>query len=564
MLSNAKGRSHPPSFTHLRRLTDDTGLLEHALGRTPRRQEGYTTDDNARSLWVVTEWLRDVPGSEVSDADRALLLDLASIYLSFMLWQQKEDGWWHNNVAYDRSPEKETVSYDCQGRSIWACVAAWVGLPDSHRDAAAAMFECAMPTFSRIASLRGKAYTLSACAYALESERLGLISFKPGWREQLKSHVVRLQEELIDKFTRNSDEAWRWFEPVMSYGNGVLPWALLRAYRVTHAPEALEIGLDSLSSLQAAMTAEQGWFRPIGNSGWRSREGSSKWDQQPLEIFKLALALEEGAAALEEAGKQGVTLLLAYEQGADSRLGSAAGRTQGGERGSGGFRSAGSIRAPEVGIALAVRSETEDGLSGAGTDSQAQVGRGSGAGAERIFGSGSGEGSGAERGLGSRSVQGSGAERGLGGGSDERGGAGTERSFGSGSGAGPERSFGSESGAGRERSLGGGSGEGRGAGPVRSFGSDSGAGPERSLGGELGAKHPEDAHAIEVADYAAQLRAARNRCLDWFFGANDLGAIMADERDGSGCDGLQEDGPNVNCGAESTISYLMTAAMCRQ
>ncbi|SFA71130.1 hypothetical protein SAMN05216312_10162 [Cohnella sp. OV330] len=447
MLYNPKGRSHPPSFTHLRRMTDDTGLLEHALGRTPRRREGYTTDDNARSLWAVTEWLRDVPGAEVSEADRLQLLELASIYLSFMLWQQKEDGWWHNNVAYDRSPESESVSYDCQGRSIWACVSAWVGLPDSHKDAAKAMFECAMPTLGRLGSLRGKAYALSACAHALESERLGAISFKPGWREQLKTHVVRFQDELIETFLRHSDEEWRWFEPQMSYGNGVLPWALLRSYRVTHAPEALEIGLDSLSSLQAAMTAEEGWFRPVGNAGWRTRARSSKWDQQPLEIFKLALALEEGAVALEEAGKQGVALLLAYDQGVPPQGGGADARSAGGDRGASGFRGASAIRAPEVGIALAVRSETEDGQA------------------------------------------------------EER--------------------------------------------------------------GEAKTASEADAHAIEVADYAAQLRAARNRCLQWFFGDNDLGAIMADESDGSGCDGLQENGPNVNCGAESTIAYLMTSALCR-
>lgn len=195
------------------------------------------------------------------------------------------------------------------------------------------------------------------------------------------------------------------------------------------------------------MTAEEGWFRPIGNSGWRTRSRSSKWDQQPLEIFKLALALEEGAVALEEAGKQGVALLLAYDQGAAAKGGSAEAGAPGGDRGTGGFRGAGAIRAPEVGIALAVRSETEDG----------QV--------------------------------------------ESRGAASTA----------------SESAA----------------------------------------------HAIEVADYAAQLRSARNRCLQWFFGDNDLGAIMADPSDGSGCDGLQEDGPNVNCGAESTIAYLMTAALCR-
>ncbi|MEK0317133.1 hypothetical protein [Cohnella sp. 56] len=481
-------------------MTDDTGLLEHALGRTPRRLEGYTTDDNARSLWVVTEWLRDAPGSEVGESDRRLLLELASIYLSFMLWQQKEDGWWHNNVAYDRSPEEESVSHDCQGRSIWACVDAWVGLPDSHKEAAKAMFECAMPTIPRIDSLRGKGYTLSACAHALEAERLGQISFKPGWREQLKSHVVRLQDELIDMFNRHSDEEWRWFEPVMSYGNGVLPWSLLRSYRVTRAPEALEIGLDSLSSLRIAMTAEEGWLRPIGNSAWRSREHSSQWDQQPLEIFKLALALEEGAMALEEAGKQGISLLLAYEQGADSN------RTQPGSRKSGagdpaapGFRGASAIRAPEVGIALAVRAETEERWSDARV--AAASARPSPARRDDRGADGQGEAAAADR--GQRRV----AARGAG---------------------------------------------------------EAAAVSQPQPGDREGAaSYATEARAIEVADYAAQLRAARNRCLDWFFGDNDLGAIMADELDGSGCDGLQQDGPNVNCGAESTIAYLMTAALCR-
>src|SRR3977135_80749 len=37
-------------LNHMNRLTDDTGMLQHAIFIIPNRGEGYTTDDNARAL----------------------------------------------------------------------------------------------------------------------------------------------------------------------------------------------------------------------------------------------------------------------------------------------------------------------------------------------------------------------------------------------------------------------------------------------------------------------------------------------------------------------------------
>ena len=44
------------------RLTDDTGILQHAIFTIPNRGEGYTTDDNARALifTVMLEQLRAI------------------------------------------------------------------------------------------------------------------------------------------------------------------------------------------------------------------------------------------------------------------------------------------------------------------------------------------------------------------------------------------------------------------------------------------------------------------------------------------------------------------------
>ena len=37
-------------LNHFEQMTDDTGMLQHAIFTIPNRSEGYTTDDNARAL----------------------------------------------------------------------------------------------------------------------------------------------------------------------------------------------------------------------------------------------------------------------------------------------------------------------------------------------------------------------------------------------------------------------------------------------------------------------------------------------------------------------------------
>jgi hypothetical protein len=435
-----KRRTGAPSFRHLRRLTDDTGLIEHALGRIPRRKEGYTTDDNARALWAVSEWLAPERAALLSPGDRERLTSLADVYLAFMLWCQGDDGWFHNNIAYDRTPEPETRSHDCQGRAIWGCANAWVRLAAGQRETAFMLFQQSLRTIGRIDSLRGRAFALAACSELLQAEESGRIVLPKGWRGELKDHLYRLEELLDGAYRDASREGWHWFEPVMTYGNGVLPWAMLRAYRTTRRPSSLETGLDSLSSLQAAMTSEGGWYRPIGNEHWHTRDVSSRWDQQPLEMFKLALALEEAAAALESARKDGVFLVIS----------------------------------PDV-SGLGTRRRQEAGSLAAGSQTTA-----------------------------------------------------SKPDFG-------RASDGTEPGA-----------------------------PESALaaGGAATAAGERKPRVVDIGEHIAALRASRDRCLDWFYGDNDLRVPMVDEDDGSCCDGLQMNGPNVNCGAEAALSYLMTEAIC--
>jgi hypothetical protein len=282
-------RPFPVSFRHLERMTDDTGLLEHCLGNIPRRQEGYTTDDNARALWACAEWLSHADEAENRNIKETLdrLIDR---YLSFLLWVQREDGTFHNNIGYARIPEREEPSDDCLGRALWACAVASVKLPDPERRfVASELFTRGLPRAWELTYPRGWAFALAACSYLIMN----------GGDRSLTDFIRRLEEKFIRLYRQSRSEDWHWFESVMAYGNGVLPWSLFLAYRVTKREETLAVAKESLDFLIDKMTGSTGVIRPIGNNGWCTRQRRSDWDQQPLDVMKLALASAEAYATLK-------------------------------------------------------------------------------------------------------------------------------------------------------------------------------------------------------------------------------------------------------------------------
>lgn len=208
------------SFQHLMRMTDDTGLLEHADGVLPRRKEGYSTDDQARALWVCLEFF-DL-GEKYYHQTQEELLTLMDTYLSYLMWVQEEDGHFHNNIAYDRSKEQEQISEDCLGRCLWACALAAEKLPDDARKAAAKhLLFGSLKAARQLTTLRGMAYTMAALSVGYET-------LPESERSLLRHLAFRMADQY--KACRRSD--WFWPEPSVTYGNGVIPWGMLRAYRV--------------------------------------------------------------------------------------------------------------------------------------------------------------------------------------------------------------------------------------------------------------------------------------------------------------------------------------------
>src|SRR6202521_3175102 len=81
------------NLEHLTRMTDDTGMFQHAIFTVPNRGEGYTSDDNARAL-AFTVWLEQMEteqpattgavSSDLLPRDSSSSLSLSLRYLSFI------------------------------------------------------------------------------------------------------------------------------------------------------------------------------------------------------------------------------------------------------------------------------------------------------------------------------------------------------------------------------------------------------------------------------------------------------------------------------------------------
>ena len=203
---------------HLHRMTDHTGIIEHAIFVVPNYPEGYTTDDNARAL-IVTILLEEFAGITPTAT-----LDLATRYLAF-LWLAFDPTTqrFRNCLSYQRQWQEAEGSEDSHGRALWGLGTVLGRTKDAGlRGAAGRLFELAVPAAVEFKSPR-------ACAFAL----LGLLEYLesfPGDRAALNA-ADALANRLLDSYRANSSADWKWFESVLSYSNARLPQALIRAGR---------------------------------------------------------------------------------------------------------------------------------------------------------------------------------------------------------------------------------------------------------------------------------------------------------------------------------------------
>jgi len=266
---------------HIDALTDDTGVLQHAIFTVPNRGEGHTTDDNARAL-IFTVMLERVgkvrPEKDDREKPNLRVAKFSDRYLSFLEHGfNPATGRFRNFLGYDRRWNEAAGSEDCHGRAVWALGAVLGRSSDQGlRSAAGRLFELSLPAVVEF-------YSPRACAYAL----LGIQEYLDSYRGDRDAQKIRsvLAGRLLAMYESIRRPDWKWFENVLAYGNARLPQAMLLVGSACSDDHMVSAGLEALEWLTETQRSEtSGHFVPIGSQGFYRQGGEkARFDQQPLE-----------------------------------------------------------------------------------------------------------------------------------------------------------------------------------------------------------------------------------------------------------------------------------------
>jgi hypothetical protein len=259
---------------HLKTLSDNTGLFQHASHGVPSRQYGYSADDIGRGLAAMV-YLYHL--QKENDA-----IPLIRTYLSFLQHAQTSRGNFHNVMSFDNNFLDEEGSEDTLGRVIWGLglTMRW-GPNDEIRALCQKMMEKTLPRIFEVQAIRSKAYIICGLYHILK---------KYSGAAQYRSILENLARSLVETYSQTQDDDWHWFEDTVTYANAKISQALLLAYECCGNHDFCKIGLESLEFL----TREQWngvYFELIGNEGWFSRGGvKALFGQQPIEAGYLVEA----------------------------------------------------------------------------------------------------------------------------------------------------------------------------------------------------------------------------------------------------------------------------------
>jgi len=259
---------------HLETLSDEVGLMEHARLATPRRECGYTTDDNGRLLAVLARTdLRGLGAQGVEESG----LHLCRLGLSYLQRASlpREHGF-RNRLSYERRWLDNRGSDDSYGRALW-------GLGTL----AARSFD---------AGLKEAAHKLFWSNYRLESPHsrsivyalLGAVEMAELDKSvDLENQIRKWADQLRGPSPVPSQGRWMWPEPRLTYDNARYPEALMAAGVVLSDQRLIKDGLELLVWLVDIESTPEGHFSwtPVGGRSLANLVPG--FDQQPLESWAM-------------------------------------------------------------------------------------------------------------------------------------------------------------------------------------------------------------------------------------------------------------------------------------
>jgi len=260
-------------LSHLRVLTDGTGVLQHCTYATPNRHHGYCTDDNARAMIVAAKhWQQTKDDSALS---------LVHVYLSFLAHAMDDKARrFRNFMRYERTWGELIGSEDSHARALWGLGMGVAFCPHEPMIALASrLFHQGLPAVESFSSPRAWAFTIVGIQAYLR---------RFGGDTEVRRYRALLSERLLGHFTHHMTDEWPWCEDVVTYANAKLPHALLMSGKWMNRADMIEVGKKALAWLIRIQTSETGTLSIIGTDGWFSRDSHrARFDQQPIEAHGI-------------------------------------------------------------------------------------------------------------------------------------------------------------------------------------------------------------------------------------------------------------------------------------
>jgi glycosyltransferase involved in cell wall biosynthesis len=278
------------NLDHIKKLTTPFGMIQFSNINQPDIDSGYTLDDNARAMVAMCQQYELTKDEEN--------LKYIQIYFDFIKYCLQPDGYFLNYVDEEylfTAQNYSTNLEDSNGRAIWALgylnsIAAI--LPDELAKDADVTMQRALLKVLEIHSTRAMAFIIKGIYY---------YNIKKASKQNI-STIKKLTNRLVQMYTHEAEKEWTWFESYLTYGNSILPEAMLCAWLVTGKLIYKEIAKTSFDFLLSEIFVENK-IRVISNKGWLNKENklapSPIGGEQPIDVAYTILALSKFAIVFE-------------------------------------------------------------------------------------------------------------------------------------------------------------------------------------------------------------------------------------------------------------------------
>ncbi|MFV8333964.1 glycosyltransferase [Flavobacterium sp. GSP14] len=269
------------NLSHFKALTSPFAMIQFSIINQPDLKSGYTLDDNARALVAMCQHFE-----LTNDSEDLIYIDK---YYHFIHFCQQKDGTFLNYVNEQKkfTDQNSENLEDSNGRAIWALgfmISMSNLLPKTLILEARKTMQSALANTHKMHSTRAMAFTIKGIYYANKKE----MCFEN------KALIKLLANRLVQMYKHESKPGWHWFESYMTYGNSILPEAILCAYLATG--EVIYKGIAKTSfDFLLSKTITENSIKVISNKGWLHNNKAVHKEviggEQPIDVAYTILAL---------------------------------------------------------------------------------------------------------------------------------------------------------------------------------------------------------------------------------------------------------------------------------